>query len=198
MKNRILYALLAFLLFPTGSGVAQIRLKETLQDGKTLVMLTPQYLRVNQFRVEVDRKITTRHWMTFAPHYVQNFQPYQMHSGFGLVATYKFLLGNTFYIGSGLQFTHHILNNYTKDDLYTDSDLWIYKTNVTQYGMNAVLGRYYKLYTYLFGDIYGGIGYRFSGVRSSDGFDHPSEVGFLGYDYAGWTIVVGMRIGIML
>jgi len=198
MKNRILYALLAFLLFPTGSGVAQVRLRETLQDGKTLIMLTPQYLGINQLRIEVDRKMAPQHWMTFAPHYVQNLQPYQTHSGFGLVATYKFLFAGSFYVGGGAQFTHHMLNNYTKDDLYTDADLWLYKTNVTQYGMNAVLGRYIKLYSYLFGDIYGGIGYRFSGARSSDELEHPSGVGFLGYDYVGLTCVVGIRLGIML
>ena len=195
MKNRILYSILAFLLLSNVSGMAQIRLTETIHDGKTLIMMTPQYLMVNQLRLEIDRKISDRHWITVAPHYVQDFQQYQTHSGFGLVATYKFLYGKSSYFGAGAQFTNHTFDNYAKDG---ELDLWLYQTKITQYGLNATVGHYFRLASHLFGDIYGGIGYRFSNTTSSDGIMHSFDNPFFSINYSGPMIVVGVRVGVML
>jgi hypothetical protein len=197
MKNRVLYGILVFLLFPNVSGMAQIRVRENIQDGKTLIMLTPQYLRVDQLRIEIDRRIADRHWITLAPHYVQNFQQYQTHSGFGLVATYKFFFGTSSYLGGGLQFTHHTINNYARDEYINMDEVWLYKTDITQYGINAIVGRYVRLLPHLFGDIYGGFGYRYSETKSSDGINHFGK-GLLSPNYTGLTLVLGVRIGIML
>jgi len=198
MKNRFLYCILAFLMLPNVSATAQVRLMETVHDGKTLVMFTPQYLMINQLRIEIDRRLADRHWIVFAPHYIQNFQQYQRHSGLGLSVMYRFFLENSSsYIGFGPQITQHTFNNYAKDN-FTQSDLWLYRTNIAQYGFNAIVGSYFRLHPHLFGDIYGGLGYRFSKSVSTDGLDHSFSNGYFSHAHTGLMVMLGIRIGIML
>jgi hypothetical protein len=249
---------LAFLLLPNISGMAQsawdrqtntrereqlfgssgrglppaqtstIVLDETIHDGKYLIMLTPQYLWVNQLRIEIDRKIAHRHWVSFAPHYIQNNQQFQTHWGFGLGATYKWFVDDEspVYIGAGLQFTRHTFENYGVDSILKAPDrpfdkeekiMWLYKTNVAQFGVNLIVGRYIRFTNHIYADIYAGFGYRMSSTRSTDDIPHEfttsifttPDVFILGplrnqslfeYNYAnqGLVFVAGVRFGIML
>ncbi len=198
MKKRILYSLIILFCLPSVSGMAQIRVKETIHDAKSLVMLTPQYIFVKQLRLEYDRKIIGRHWVTLAPHYVQDIEPYEKHQGFGLVATYKYVLRNSStYFGGGAQITNHTINSSAFDDA-SHADLWLLESKVKQYGFNIIAGRYIRLYPSLFGDIYGGFGYRISKTTSSDGTINDFGSGFLDFGYSGFMIVIGARLGIML
>jgi len=178
-----------------------------LGEGRTLIMLSPQFLWIDQFRVEVDRRINDRQWLTLAPHYVQRHSEFQSHWGFGLAATYRFFrdFESQFYVGAGLQFTHHILEN-TARDAHTNSAYFpMYRTNITQYGINFIMGRYFKLAPNIFTDIYIGIGYRLSHKRVNHTADELS-VGaptsfrnrFFYLDYQGFMILLGIRFGIML
>ena len=196
--RRMSYYIFAFLLFSAVSGMSQVRLKEGLEDGKTLVMLTPQYLLIDEIRIEFDRKISGRHWVTLAPHYVQDIERYHAHQGFGLVATYKFLFKNYLtYLGGGAQFTHHIFDNSALDNR-SGQDLWLYKAQTTRFGVNMVAGRYVRFFPYLFGDFYAGVGYRFATTTSTDGIPHSFRNNFFKYEGKGLTIVFGARVGLML
>jgi hypothetical protein len=214
MKKRILYSLsFALLLIPNISGMAQffherglpprqtsaINLEDDIHDGRTMVMLTPQFLLVDQIRIEIDRRLLHRHWISFAPHYVQNHTEFQTHWGFGLATTYKWFMGeeSPVYIGGGLQFTRHNLENSALDDLTQLTDL-LYSTNIMQYGVNMVFGRYIRLFPHVYGDIYGGLGYRFSQTTTSDGVPHAFRNRVFDLGYEGWILVVGIRFGIML
>jgi hypothetical protein len=198
MKNRILYPFLTLLLFSNVSGMAQVREKESVRDAGFLVMLTPQYLTIKQLRIEFDQKITGQHWLTLAPHYVQNHQRYQTHSGFGLVATYKFFLGDSpSYLGGGGQFTYHTFENYAKDAV-SQLDMWLYQTKTTQYGINAVAGYYARILPHILADFYAGVGYRFASTKSTDGIKHSFGNSFFDYDKTGLLIVFGVRVGVML
>ncbi|MDR1950662.1 MAG: hypothetical protein LBP96_00350 [Bacteroidales bacterium] len=191
---------------------------ETIHDGKTLVMLTPQFLYVKQLRIEIDKKIAHRHWLSFSPHYVQYNQEYQTHWGFGTGATYKYFINeeSPVYVGGGLQFTHHVFENSGFDDL-PQADEWLYKTNITQYGINAIIGSYIRFTNRIYGDIYAGFGYRMSSTKTTD--DVPHEFSTLiftmpdsfifgpfrnkslfshNHAYQGPVFVFGIRFGIML
>ena len=222
MRNRFLYStILACLLLPNvgvwaqsssenrkiwdyerGKPPAQtssIVMEEKIHDGKMLVMMTPQFLLIDQLRIEIDRKIKHRHWISFAPHYVQDHKPFQTHRGLGLGATYKWFVGmeSPVYIGGGLQFTRHTLENSGFDDV-SKMDMWLYNTNITQYGINAVAGRYIRFFPHIFGDIYAGVGYRFSTTNTTDGKPHEFHNRFFNLAQTGFTIVVGVRFGILL
>jgi hypothetical protein len=225
MKKRISYSLFfAFLLFLNFSGKAQSRTANfnnsergsppaqtstivndnAIHDGKTMVMFTPQFLMIDQIRIEIDRRIAHRHWLSLAPHYVQNNSHYQTHWGLGTVATYRWFVGreSPVYIGGGLQFTHHLLENSAYDDL-SQADMQLYKTNITQFGINAIIGNYMRFYEHIYGDIYGGVGYRLSQNNSTDGKPHAFRNGpinnrIFDLGYEGWMLVIGIRVGIML
>jgi hypothetical protein len=199
MKNHFFaYSLFVFLLFSAVSVTAQVRMKDDLQDGNTLIMMTPQHLYVSQIRIEIDRKINDQQWLTLAPLYIQKFEQYQERQGFGLVATYKYVLKNqATYFGGGLQFMSNSFDNYALDDLL-DADDWLYRSKVMQYGVNVLSGYYYRLYPFLYGDIYYGVGYRFSQTTSTDGNNHNYNEGMLSPAYKGLTLVFGIRIGVML
>ena len=198
MKNRILYGILVFLLLPNVSGKAQVRVSENFRDGKTLIMLTPQYLMIDQLRIEIDKRIAKQHWITFAPHYVQNHQRLKTHSGFGLAATYKFFFKeSSTYIGAGAQFTHHIFNNHAWD-ISSESELWMFQTKITEYGANAIVGHYIRFFPHLYGDFYAGLGYRLSSTTSSDDIQHAFSNDFFTYGQKGFRVIVGFRIGILL
>jgi hypothetical protein len=174
-----------------------VRLTESIHDGKSTVMLSPQYLSINQLRIEFDQKITEGHWITLAPHYVQDMQQYKEQNGFGLVATYKYFLRKTpLYFGVGGQFTQNTYENYAFDNT-SKTKLWMYQSKALQYGPNILSGSYFRVYPYLFIDLYYGLGYRFTKLSSSDGLDHFDR-SFLGYDYSGVALLFGVRIGVML
>jgi hypothetical protein len=173
---------------------------ESIHDGKTLVMLTPQFLMIDQLRIEIDRRIAPRHWVTFSPHYIQNNVDYQTHWGLGLGATYKWFIADDspVYVGGGLQFTHHVLNNSALDDV-SETDIWLYRTNITQYGVNVITGRYIRFTNNLYGDIYGGFGYRMSSTKSTDDWTTQEfRNRFFNLAQTGLTVVIGVRVGIML
>lgn len=198
MKLRFFIVFITVLGVTTNFVTAQNRIKENLLDGRSFVMLTPQYLAVKQFRVELDRKLIGRHWISFAPHYIQDIQQFQEHQGFGLAATYKYFLKNTnSYFGGGLQFTHHTHNHYALDQ-EGNTDMWMFRSTVTQYGINAVSGHYFRIYPFLFGDIYYGVGYRLANTKTSDGLFHDYNNSFFDSNYKGFMLVVGFRIGVML
>ena len=213
MKNRILHSIiLVFLCLPSTSGIAQpfserglfppqtsVQVLDNIHDGKTMVMLVPQFVLIDQIRIEIDRRIKYRHWISYAPHYVQNNSEFQTHWGAGLGATYKWFIApeSPIYIGGGLQFTHHALENWAFDDL-SRSRIWLYKTDITQYGINAIAGQYIRFFPRVYGDIYVGLGYRFSTTTTSDGKPHEFYNGFFNLGYQGVMFVFGLRVGIML
>jgi hypothetical protein len=162
-------------------------------------MLTPQYLLIDQLRIELDKRISHGRWITLAPHYVQNNRRYQTHSGFGLVAAYKYYFGDSqWYLSAGAQFTHHSLDNYVKDVEEKLDDFWLYQTKITQYGLNATGGYCFRMQNHLFGDIYGGIGYRFSTMNSSDGISRSFSNRFFELNHTGLVVVFGVRFGVVL
>jgi hypothetical protein len=191
MRTLILHSIfLAFLLLPSSYGIAQqlnnsgrgrppsqtssVVQDETIHEAKMMVMVTP--------------------------HYVQNFRDeYHSHWGFGLAATYKWFVGNEspIYLGAGIQFTRHNLKNSGFDDLL-EADKWLYTTDIAQYGVNLVMGRYFRIFPFLFGDIYGGFGYRYSITNTTDGKPHSFSNNFFDLDRTGLTVVVGIRVGVML
>jgi len=214
MKKRFLYNLfLASLLFSNVSGMAQsdfvrgqppaqtstVILADNIHDGRTMIMFTPQFLMIDQFRIEIDRRLFDRHWISLAPHYVQKNTEFQTHWGIGLGATYRWFTSpeSSTYYGIGFQFTHHNLENSAFDD-QSERNLWLYQTKITQYGANAIVGRYIRFFPHIYGDIYGGIGYRLSQTSTSDGIHHAFKNRFFDLAYEGWMVVLGVRIGIML
>jgi len=228
MKNPILHSIVFIvLLFPSMSGMAQFITRageptfershlpppKDIHEGRTLIMLTPQFVLVDQIRIEIDRRIRDRHWISFAPHYIQNNTEFQTHWGFGLGTMYRWFRyeGSSSYFGAGLQFTHHILENTARDEFTHTDYLWLYRANITQYGINLIIGRYIQLAPNIFSDIYVGIGYRISHVRTQTiedelsvgtptSFRNPrfSNNRFLAHDYQGLMLVFGVRFGIML
>lgn len=197
MKRSILYSLLGVIFIGfTNSLIAQRRVIETVQDGNTLIMLTPQYLFVDQFRVEIDKKIGG-HYATFAPHYVQNVERYRTHHGFGLMIAYKYFLKKSLYISAGFQSTAHFFASSAKDDL-TSRDLQLYRSTILQYGPNFTMGSYFRLFPNFFGDLYGGFGYRLIRESSDDQLNHTYGDLRLDAEYRGLMIVMGIRFGVML
>ncbi len=196
MKSKIIYGFFAFLLLATTPAIAQRRLIETRHEGKTWVMLTPQYVFIKQFRVEIDKKIADQ-WFTFAPHYVQNIEQYRKHHGFGLVLSYKYFWKTAFYSSIGIQATQHRYKSWARDPMF-HRDLDMYDSSVLQYGANLTSGVYFRMAPHLFGDIYGGFGYRLLNETSTDDINHSYGSGILSSEYKGLTLVIGIRVGIML
>jgi hypothetical protein len=214
MKNQISYNIFfAVLLFSTTSGMAQLsserglpprqtsvtREADNIHDGKTTIMLSPQFVWIDQIRIEIDRRIKHGHWISFAPHYVQNNIEYQTHWGFGLASTYRWFtgIGSTTYIGAGLQFTHHVLEN-SGFDVLSKTDMWLYRTNITQGGINAITGQYFRILPNIYCDIHVGIGYRLSSTKTSDGKPHEFRNRYFNLAHQGFVFVFGVRFGIML
>jgi hypothetical protein len=73
-----------------------------------------------------------------------------------------------------------------------------YKTNITQYGINAVVGRYIRYSIHIYGDIYAGLGYRMASTKATDDKPHEFNNTYFNLAQTGMAIVVGIRFGIML
>ena len=164
-------------------------------ETKFAFSLVPQYVITGGMRMDIDRKVSDKCWLTIAPifYYMENSYMYDPEStsyaGVGLFTNYRYFpSGKGIYAGVGLNYRY--LNTDYSD--YNEETEKHAKFNT--YGFDFTFGYQFRLVEQLFMDLYLGWGFRYSLQDTEEEEEYWSDA-FLDLGYSGFLPVAGLRLG---
>jgi hypothetical protein len=179
------------------------------ESHETIYSFVPQYLINRGIRVDVEKQISSRHFLQLCPQFYlsekndENFastkNQFSYLAGGGL-NVYDKIFAFEEYKEYGLYLSYGISYNYFYIE-YTDYSGDFVKSatgNIHKIGADLILGYQFFVRKILSVDIYTGLGTRFSFMDAGDADTDRFNTGYFGYNYTGNIMLLGLRLGVIL
>lgn len=191
--KKILLLLISFGVFAF-SNAQEINNEVSLKPGQALSFV-PQYMIIGGMRMDYDRQIAPKGWLTLAPAFYYTDNTYMWdpdntsYTGVGAFVNYRYFpSGKGIYALLGLNY-RFLDTEYTK---YNDELL--HKAQFNTFGFDMSIGYQFLLVDQFFLDLYFGWGFRYSLDNSDEDPSYWSDA-FLDLAYSGFLPVAGIRLG---
>ncbi|MBN2485582.1 MAG: hypothetical protein JXB34_06385 [Bacteroidales bacterium] len=194
-----------FLLYAS----VNLAFSQNQEFNKSIYSFVPQYLINRGIRVDIDKKISGRHYLQICPQFylsekegkefVNDKNQFNFLVGGGVNAYHKiFTVDNLKY--NGLYLAYGPSYNYFKIEYIDDSGDYDVTANATinKFGADVLLGYQILVHEIVSFDIYTGLGTRFSFMEAGGNDTNRFNDGYFGYNYTGNILLLGFRIGVAL
>ncbi len=201
MKNFIFFLLLVLTF-----------LDATPQEEKnreTIYSFLPQYLINRGIRIDIDKRLTGRHYLQICPQFYlsekdedsflidKNRFSYLIGGGLNL---YHKIYAFEEFKDYGLYLSYGITYNYFNIEYVDDSEgvEISAKGEIHKIGGDLILGYQFFIRRVVSVDIFTGLGTRFSYMDARGADTDRFNTGYFGYNYTGNIMLLGLRIGVVL
>lgn len=197
---------LALLLF-TVDGFGQ----DSVPDmNKTIYSFVPQYLFKNGIRIDIEKQLKNQHFIQICPvfylsekdeddNFVYDNNSYTNLFGAGMHLHHKYFVAEDFkknplYISYGLNYNYFEIDYL---DEYLDETI-LANASIHKMGFDVTIGYQYFIKDVLSIDVFTGLGTRYAIMETTGDDTNRFNEGFLGYNYTGNLLLLGIRLGIKL
>jgi len=177
--------------------------------NKNIYSFVPQYLINRGIRVDVERKISGRHYIQICPQFylsekenkefVIDKNQFNYLIGGGLNVYHKIFTVEDFKY-NGLYLSYGLSYNYFSIEYIDNSGDYDFtaKGTINKMGADLIIGYQILIHETVSVDIYTGLGTRLS-YMETDGLDADRfNTGYYGYNYTGNIMLLGFRLGVIL
>jgi hypothetical protein len=202
MKKPFLVALIFILSFSQAFSQEE-------QTRESIYSFVPQYLINRGIRVDIEKKLTQRHFLQICPQFylsekeedtfLNSTNQFSYLIGGGLNVYDKIFAAES-YKEYGLYFSYGLSYNYFYIEYLDDSgeSELSAKANISKLGGDLILGYQFFIRDLVSIDIYTGLGTRVSFMDANGADTDRFNTGYFGYNYTGNILLLGLRLGVIL
>jgi hypothetical protein len=203
MKRNILMILLIFISITLAFS------QEEETKNKTIYSFVPQYLINRGIRVDIEKKISDRHYLQICPQFylsekegkefVNDNNQFNYLIGGGLNLYHKIFTSEELK-SSGIYLSYGLSYNYFNIEYIDDSGDYEYtaKANINKFGGDLIIGYQFFIHEIVSFDFYTGLGTRLSYMNTDGNDKERFNSGYFGYNYTGNILILGFRVGVVL
>jgi len=186
-----------------------VAFSQTENTTKSIYSFVPQYLINRGIRVDVEKKISGRHYIQICPQFYLSEKEdkeflidknqFDYLIGGGLNIYHKIFTVDDFKY-NGLYLSYGLIYNYFNIEYLDNSGEYEFSAtaDIHKTGADLILGYQVLLNDIVSLDFYAGLGTRLSYMNTSGNDKDRFNNGYYGYNYTGNILVLGFRIGVVL